>query len=310
MPETIAVAGAAAVGDYIFHVDHLPARGEIVAITSRSAALVPGGCAPNIAAGIAALGLGRTELFYPVGDDFAETGLEEAWTARGIGCGGLARVAGAPSGRAWMYMQADGSTMCFAESGAAALAQPNLPGELPGWVVVAPVLNRYTMGFLEAAVSQGRRTVVTGIGSPSLEPWLSGLTALILNRGEAAALCAGLGCDGCAALSARYPALLLYVTDGGRGSSLWRQGDETKIPVLRAARLLDFTGAGDSFTAGVVSALAAGCGPERAAWYGAAMASFVVERLGGQCEMPAWPDLERRLAEQFPALFESEKKGR
>ena len=303
MAASIAVAGAAAIGDYIFHVDHLPERGEIVQVTSFSAGLVPGGCAPNIAAGVATLGRAGAALHYPVGDDFDRSGLLEQWTRRGIDCGGLTRVPGVPSGCAWMYMQDDGATMCFGYPGAAAAAEPDPPQALPEWVVVAPVLNRYTAGYLDAALNQGCKTVATGIGSGGLGPWLGGLHALVVNRREADTLCLELGPVRCRALSAVYPELLLYVTDGGRGSRLYRGGTVYKIPPVQADRIADFTGAGDSFTAGVVSALASGVAPERAGWYGAAMASFVIERLGGQCEMPSWADLEQRLHSQFPAEF-------
>ena len=55
MKKRISVVGGAAIGDYIFHVDHLPEKGEIVLINQPPRPLVAGGCAPNIAAGIAAL---------------------------------------------------------------------------------------------------------------------------------------------------------------------------------------------------------------------------------------------------------------
>lgn len=309
MTETIGVAGAAAIGDHIFHVDHLPEKGEIVTVTSFDGALVPGGCAPNIAVGIAALGRAGAKLYYPVGEDFDASGLLERWSACGVDCAGLTRVHGVPSGRAWMYMQEDGTTMCFALPGAAAVARPDGDAVLPDWVVVAPVLNEYTKTILDSAVRQRRRVVVTGIGSGALEPWLEALTALVVNRREAETLCRDLGAAGCAALSRRCPGLLVYVTDGGRGSALYENGGETRVPPVRCDRLTDFTGAGDAFTAGVVSALASGMAPDRAAWYGAAAASFVIERLGGQCGMPDWAALERRLRDQFPGGL-NEKDGK
>lgn len=308
MEQTIAVIGAAAIGDYLFHVEHLPDRGEIVRITEHSGALVPGGCAPNIACGIAALGRARPRLFYPVGDDFSATGLLEQWQARGIDCSGLTVVPGVPSGCAWMYMQADGTTMCFSYYGAAASARAALPVELPEWVVLAPVLGDYTAGYLTEALRQRRKVVVTGIGKAALGPWLPELYGLIINRREAQELCQALDLPDRRALSEAYPHLLLYITDGGEGSSLYRAGAETKFSPVQAGQLMDFTGAGDSFTAGVVSALAAGIPPERAAWYGASMASFVIERQGGQCPMPTWEEIGARLDCQFPQLRKEEMK--
>ena len=82
--EQITVAGAAAIGDYIFKVDHLPEKGEIVQIKDSDFMFVPGGCAPNIAAGIASLGKAAPVLCYPVGKDSEGIEMEEHWKRKGI----------------------------------------------------------------------------------------------------------------------------------------------------------------------------------------------------------------------------------
>ena len=302
MKKRISVVGGAAIGDYIFHVDHLPEKGEIVLINQPPRPLVAGGCAPNIAAGIAALDRLTPVLCYPVGDDPDTAVMRRKWTERGIECR-LCEVPGRDSGRSWMFMQSDGTTMCFGYPGAADEAEPDT-SSLEDWVVIAPVLNRFTVAYLEAAIAGGRHVAVTGIGASPLLDFLKDIEVLIINQCECAALCGAGGFEGAAALSAAYPRLLLYVTGGSRGSSLYRGGAETRIPVAAADRLTDFTGAGDAYTSGLLSALLSGRDPVEAGWLGAANASFVVEQFGGQdISFPTWDMLFRRLEAQFGPRF-------
>ena len=294
----ISVVGGAAIGDYIVHGDHRPEKGEIVLIDQEPRPLVAGGCAPNIAAGIAALGQLTPVLCYPVGDDPDTAVMRRKWEQRGIECR-LSEVHGKDSGRSWMFMQSDGTTMCFGYPGAADLAEPDT-SSLEDWVVVAPVLNRFTTAYLEAAIAAGLHVAVTGIGAPPLLDYLRNIDVLIINRCECAALCAAGNYLDAVALSAAYPELLLYVTSGSKGSVLYRCGGETPIPTVTADRLTDFTGAGDSYTSGLLSALLSGYDPVDAGWIGAANASFVVEQFGGQdISFPTWDMIFQRLEDQF-----------
>ena len=294
----ISVVGGAAIGDYIFHVEHLPEKGEIVLIDQEPRPLVPGGCAPNIAAGMAALGRLAPVLCYPVGDDPDTAAMRQKWEQRGIACR-LSVAPGKDSGRSWMFMQSDGTTMCFGYPGAAEAAEPDT-SSLEDWVVVAPVLNRFTTAYLEAAIAAGRHVAVTGIGVPALLGYLHSVDALIINRCECASLCAAGAYRDAAALSAAYPELLLYVTNGSHGSALYRRGRETSIPAVAADHVVDFTGAGDSYTSGLLSALLSGHDPVEAGWIGAANASFVVEQFGGQdIPFPTWDMIFQRLEAQF-----------
>ena len=297
MKKRITVVGAAAVGDYIFHVDHLPEMGEIVRVTTEPQPLVLGGCAPNISAGMAALGQIEPILHYPVGDDAETQEVLKEWDSRGINCK-LTVVPGCVSGRSWMFMQDDGTTMCFAYPGAAGEAAAG-NCEMEEWILVAPVLNQFTKAYLDAAVKDGKKIAVTGIGSRELVPYLEKLCVLVINRLECASLCAGAGCGSAQELSCLYPDLFLYVTNGSKGSSLYRGGQEDVIPTVQATRLVDFTGAGDSYTAGVMSSLLAGYDPVDAGWLGAAVASYVVAEFGGMDKFPTWDMLFQCLEEQF-----------
>ena len=185
--------------------------------------------------------------------------------------------------------------MCFAFPGAAASAPPpQIPPR--DFVVIAPVLGAFTQSMLEMALMRKLRVVVSGIGAAGLLPFLPYLYALVINTGEADALCERLGLDDHAALAVYMPHTLLYVTSGSSGSSVYVGREREAIAPVPPARFVDPTGAGDSYTAGVVTALLRGFDPSSAGLVGAANASFVVEAFGAQSNLPSWEQIEARLA--------------
>lgn len=303
MKQSVSVVGAAAIGDYIFRLDKLPEKGEIVPLNWFSMDLEPGGCAPNIAAGIAAHGIVEPVLFYPVGSDFSQTKILERWLAAGINCSRLTRVPDVPSGRAWVYMQNDGTTMCFAYAGAADAALAGDPGELSEIVVIAPVLNHFTKSYLQAAIQQNKTTVVTGIGSENVLPYLGQIDVLIVNEYEATLLVKFLGLSNPAEILKSNQNLRLYVTRGSKGSVVYMRDETVEIPIVKEDYRVDSTGAGDAYCSGIVSAMVMGKDATTAAYYGATNASFVLENVGGQTNLPSWRRLEERLHSQFGYSF-------
>lgn len=295
--EQITVVGAAAIGDYIFKVDHLPEKGEIVQIKDGDFTFVPGGCAPNIAVGMASLGKAAPVLCYPIGKDSEGIEMEEHWKRKGIMCH-LVYEEG-QSGKSWMFMQEDGATMCFAHAGAADAAIPGetrLGGE---WCIVAPVFNRFTEGYLSMAVKQKKRIIMTGISTARIKSFLDQVEILIINQCEAKKLSHEMNCvEG--RIAEIFPDLCIVITDGGKGSKVFYHNESMAIPIVRPDRIVDFTGAGDAYVSGFMSAVLSGYGYETAAYYGAANASFAIEKWGGQEYEADWKMLTERLSEQFP----------
>jgi sugar/nucleoside kinase (ribokinase family) len=72
----------------------------------------------------------------------------------------------------------------------------------------------------------------------------------------------------------------VYVTLAERGVLVLERGSETTIPGYRAERVVDPTGAGDAFAAGLAIALADGRPPDDCARFANAVASFAVEGVG------------------------------
>lgn len=303
MSSKVTVAGSAAVWDYIFPVSKLPGVGDIVKINHFCKTPFPGGCAPNIAVGIARLCGCQPKLYYPVGNDFDESGLEKAWARDGIDCSCLTRVAKESSGCSWMYMQPDGSTMCFAFAGAADLAVPSTVGNLGEWVVVAPVFNQFTKCILEEALAEHKKLILTGICADDIIPYLPFVHSLIINAHEAEILAKAQSFSSIKGLADSLGDTVLYVTQGKKGSMVFDRGEVYRIPIIPDEKAQDFTGAGDAYTSGVVSGLIMGLKSADAAYIGSTNSSFVVEEYGGQTNLPVWKQLKERLSVHAPGLI-------
>ncbi len=108
--------------------------------------------------------------------------------------------------------------------------------------------------------------------------------SLFCNELEAETICRYLGLD--SVLDADVP--LVVETLGDKGS-MARIGDETvRIPAVPADRVMDVTGAGDTYRAGFYSALYRGYDVPEALTIAASVSSFVVAEVGALTGLPDW----------------------
>lgn len=303
MDTDICIVGAAAVWDCLLSVEVLPDMGGHAKVTDEYPETFLGGCAPNIAAGLRRLGINKVQLCYPIGGDAARQGVPTAWEKAGIDCSGVLIKQEALSGKAWLFAQPDGTTMCFSYAGATGEIIPNEVGSLAGWVVIAPVLNRFTLPFLEEAIRQNRNVVMTGICSKESLPYLNKLHTLVVNHREAEILCGHMGVNSIEELAGHLSPAVLYVTNGNHGSIVYHRGKACEVPIIPAEAAVDATGAGDAFTAGVVYGFMQGLCPVDAAYVGACCSSFVIESKGAQTNLAQIGDIQKRLNRYAPEIM-------
>ena len=92
----------------------------------------------------------------------------------------------------------------------------------------------------------------------------------------------------------------VVITLGRKGSRmLARDGLDLSVGAVRAARVVDTTGAGDAFRGGFYSGLWRGMGPEGCMRLGAATASYVVEARGPQTNLPTFEQASERAHKAF-----------
>ena len=83
-------------------------------------------------------------------------------------------------------------------------------------------------------------------------------------------------------------------TEGTDGSELYMNGKLTRIPVVKAERTIDNTGAGDAYRAGFYAGKYNGHSDTDSLTIGAAAASFVVEKTGALSNIPTWDEVMER----------------
>lgn len=133
--------------------------------------------------------------------------------------------------------------------------------------------------LIEAGARQGSRLI--WVDSRLRLEKFPGLT-LKPNEREANEACQrlGLAAGDYAGLRAETASPLIVVTHGGQGVTLATAEGVSRIETTPHANPVDVTGAGDSFSAGMVLALCAGSSPEDAARFGHLVASVTVMKPG------------------------------
>jgi ribokinase len=90
----------------------------------------------------------------------------------------------------------------------------------------------------------------------------------------------------------------VIVTHGRKGSEVYSNGKIEKIPIVKS-KILDPTGAGDAYRAGYWAGRLKGYSDVTSCKIGSTMASFAIEKIGAQTNLPAWELLTKRYEKFF-----------
>ncbi len=91
----------------------------------------------------------------------------------------------------------------------------------------------------------------------------------------------------------------IVVTRGAEGATIYHDGMEIAVPAVPPDSLVDPTGCGDAFRAGLLYGLARGWGWKKATQLGAVMGSIKIAHRGGQNHRPSREAIARRFHEAF-----------
>ncbi len=268
-----------------------PAPGSDRPATIRSRG---GGAGANVAAHLAALGV-PVVLAGCVGDDAAGAALVAELAAAGVGLA-VRTVPGTASGTIVSLVEPGGQRSMLADRGANLELRADdvpLPAtgghlHLSGYTLLDARPRAAGLAALVAARAAGCRVSLdpasTGpLRTYGVDRWLAdtaGVDLVLPNADEARLLT---GCadvvDAARALAGRHPAVAVTL---GADGALWAAGGAVVHRAAQPADVVDTTGAGDAFTAGLLSVWLAGGDPAAALDAGLARAAAVVGRPGAR----------------------------
>jgi ribokinase len=269
-----------------------PGSDRPASITTRG-----GGAGANVAAHLAALGT-PVQLVGCVGADVAGEALRRELAAAGVALA-VRVVDSAPTGTIVSLVELGGERSMLADRGAnLALRPADVPApvtgghlHLSGYTLLDAGPRAAGLAALAAAQQAGCTISVdpasTGpLTGHGVDRWLADTAAatLLLPNAAEARLLTGRADPAAAAreLAARHPVVVVSL---GADGALWAAGDLLVHRPAHPAAVVDTTGAGDAFTAGVLTAwTAAGEDPDPTAVLeaGLARAATVVGRPGAR----------------------------
>ncbi len=260
-----------------------------------------GGCAGNIAYNLKLLG-GDPLIMATVGEDAAPylTRLDTLGLSRAH----VRQVDDCFTAQAFITTDLDDNQITAFHPGAMSFSHQNRISDAPR-VSLAIVAPDGREGMLRHASD------LAGAGIPFIFdpgqglPMFSGLELInfldlaeyaCFNDYEAKLLCERTGLS-LEQLAGKLEALI--VTRGGEGSHIYANGGRIDIPCVAAKQVVDPTGCGDAYRAGLLYGIAEGWDWEKTGQLAAVMGSIKVASRGGQNHCPSRSEIGNRFAAAF-----------
>ncbi len=283
--------GAAAV-DWVARVEEMPSLDGIS--YADQYAPVPGGSGGNVAEGVTRLG--HTARFLGLlGDDEGGRMLMQTFESAGVDTSCIRVKEGQRSAACFIAVDRHGQRMIFSLGGVAIYDQlTDISAAGLEQVKILYIADAY-LEIARAAISKlapGAQVVfnpgglMVASGKEELQPILECTDILVVSRVEAEALT---GCSGpeqaCRDLALTGPKEIL-LTLGERGVLVADRKNLILVPAIPVEHVVDTTGAGDAFSAGVIAGLLEGMSLEQAARLGCAVAAHKIRHFGSRNGLP------------------------
>ncbi len=281
--------------DHICRVTSFPPPNGSTTILDRK--IYFGGGAANIAAGIARLG-GQCTLVSAVGGDFAGSEYDRWMKRLGI-VQQFFTVEEAHTPTAFLFNDGGGNQITFFEWGASLIFPGSEAPALP-FVHMATADPEFNIRVAQKAdfASFDPGQDLHRYGKEQLLEILSHVDILFANHHEVEGMCRTLGI-GEEGLLGMVPTAIF--TMGSRGSVLHDSGESHHVPAI-PVRMVDPTGAGDAYRAGFLEAFHRGIPLVGCCRIGTVTASFAVEAVGCQNNLPSWEEMAARYGNYFADL--------
>ncbi len=297
--------------DYIMPVSHSPGVGETALLDTipDDSKATYGGCGINVAVALTRLGF-RTGVAVVLGDDYAGSLYRSRLRDQQIDLTDVTTIPGTHTSRSYLFRNPGGEYQNFFYPGAAdqwngTLALRSLPGAHYALVTVGPYrYNRQFVGLVRAAgvpLVWELKPDIYAYPAEAMREFAAASTYILMNHIEAQFVAKTLGI--------RQPGQLLndttravVVTHGKEGCQVYTPDECLEVAAVPVENLADTTGAGDAFTAGFLSGILRNHNYRVSAQIGSVMASFVLEQIGCQTNLPDWSHMEARYKTSFGVL--------
>ncbi len=292
MDRVISVVGHAAI-DLLFDVENIAVHNESQPIIEYHEYY--GGGAANIAMGIAILG-GNCQLIAAVGGDFASSGYEAELEDQGVDLSLLYRFEQEKSTRAFVFTDREHHQSTYFDWGASKHLQELDPPAVD-FVHLATSDSTFNARIAKKAgfVSFDPGQDLVTYSRENLESILENTNILFTNKHEIERVCDMTGKCFDDILEMIETVIVTY---DAKGSIIHHGGESISIPVV-SVKAVDPTGAGDAYRAGFLLAYTRNYPLEICGKTGATVASFAVQSIGCQTDLPTWDEMEKRYEEHF-----------
>jgi adenosine kinase len=263
-----------------------------------------GGCAPNIAYTLALLGE-RPILLATAGMDFGE--YRQWLDSAGVDTAHVKEVPGKFTASFFCSTDQHNNQIASFYTGAmadaGALSFRAVPA--PGLAIIAPNDPRAMLQYADECRALGIRYIFdpgqqcTSMSGDELREGAVGATILVCNDYEFELVRQKTGLNETDVV-ARSDALI--VTRGEDGSSVYTAQGRTDVPAVPPRRIVDPTGVGDAFRAGLMKGLVLRLPYDQCAQLGSVAATYVLEHLGGQSHAYSLQEFKERYENHFGAL--------
>ncbi len=243
-----------------------------------------GGCAGNIAYNLKGLG-GEPVVMATIGDDGAP--YRERLATLGVASDGLRHVPGTFTAQAFIITDLDDNQITAFHPGAMQQSHENSVGEVDGirLGIVAPDgrdgMLKHAEGFRAAKIpfvfDPGQ--ALTLFDGEELAAMLEGAAVVAVNDYEGQLLAERIGAP-LEVLAKRVEALV--VTHGAKGSSIHVGGATVHVPAVRPLALVDPTGCGDAYRAGLLYGMGHGWDWQKTGRLASIMGALKIAARGGQ----------------------------
>lgn len=291
--------------DYIYNVSRSPQEDETAILETFSSKGSYGGCGLNVAAALAKLGF-EVGTAGVLGEDPDGIAYVRYLHSMGVKTDNIISMPGSSTSRTYVFLNPTGRYQLFFYPGAAGKWQP--PLSLKGLesthaclVTVGPA--HYNQLFVEEAIAANiplfwqLKADVQAYPPEQLGRLARASKLMFMNEAECHYLLGALGASKLEDVLEDDQTAIL--TLGSQGSDVYSQAGMVHVPGVSPSKFVDSTGAGDGFTAGYLAGHFKRLPPQTCARLGAVLASFVIENVGCQTNLP---DL-LQLTERYQTFF-------